>query len=81
MGRYIVNLYLPPPMEEETVPRPEGVQEIVDWWRPINQGESSANHLYYLYPMMLRVHVTVRVGGQSKEYTISVPIGTIKEDL
>ena len=56
--RMLVNSYLPPrgpapPMEEVTVPRPEGAQEIVDRWRPFNRGESSADHLHDLYPMML----------------------------
>ena len=30
---------------------------------------------------MLRMPVTVRARGQGEEYTISVPDGTIKEDL
>ena len=82
----LLNLYLPPrgstpPMEEVSVPGPEGAQEIIDWWRPFNQGESSANHLHNLYPVMLRMFVTVQGGGQGEEYTISVPAGTIKEDL
>ena len=63
-------------MEEVTVPRPEGAQEIVDRWRPFNRGESSTD-----YPTMLRMPVTVRAEGQGEEYNISVPVGTIKEDL
>ena len=31
--------------------------------------------------MMLRMPVTVWAEGQGEEYTISVPVGTIKEDL
>ena len=66
--RMLVNLYLPPrgptpPMEEVIVPRLKGAQEIVDRWRPFNLGESSADHLYDLYPTMLRMLVTVRAGG------------------
>ena len=84
--RMLVNSYLPlcdptPPMEEVTVPRPEGAQEIVDWWRPFNRGESSTDHLHDLYPTMLRMPVTVLAEGQGEEYNISVPVGTIKEDL
>ena len=31
--------------------------------------------------MMLRMPVTIQVGGQGEEYTVSIPAGTIKEDL
>ena len=84
--RMLVNSYLPPrdptpPIEEVTVPKPEGAQEIVDRWRPFNRGESSTDHLHDLYPTMLRMPVTVRAEGQGEEYNISVPVGTIKEDL
>ena len=68
-------------MEEVLVPGPESAQEIVDRWRPFNRGESPTDHLHDLYSVMLRMPVTVRVGGQGKEYTISVPTDTIKEDL
>ena len=44
-------------------------------------GESSADHLHDLYPTMLWMSVTVRVGGQGEEYNISVPCNTSKEDL
>ena len=82
----LVNSYLPPrgpapPMEEEIVPGPKGAQEIVDRWRPFNRGESSVDHFHDLYPTMLRMPVNVRAGGQGEEYNISVPVGTIKEDL
>ena len=87
--RILVNSYLPPrgstpPMEEVTVPGPVGAQEIIDRWRPFNWGESSADHLHDLYPTMLRMPVTGGGGGggvQGEEYSISVPTGTIKEDL
>ena len=68
-------------MEEVSVPRPKGTQEIIDRWRPFNRGESSANHLHELYLMMLRMPVAVQVGGQGEEYSVSVLAGTIKEDL
>ena len=82
----LVNSYLPPrgpapPMEEVIVPKPEGAQEIVDRWRPFNRGKSSADHLHDLYPMMLRMPVTVRAVGKGEEYNISVPCSTNKEDL
>ena len=84
--RMLLNSYLPPrgpasPMEDVSVPGLEGVPEIIDRWRPLNRGESSADHLHDLYPVMLRMPVTVWAGGQGEEYTIPVPAGTIKEDL
>ena len=84
--RMLLNSYLPPrgptpPMEEVSVLESEGAQEIIDRWRPFNRGESSVDHLHDLYLVMLRMPVTVWVGGQGEEYTISVPAGTIKEDL
>ena len=84
--RMLVNSYLPPCglpplMEEVTIIGPEGVQEIIDQWRPFNRGESSADHLHDLYSTMLRMPVTVRVGGQGEEYNISIPCSTSKEDL
>ena len=68
-------------MEEVSVPGPEGAHEIIDRWRPFNRGESSADHLHDLYPVMLWMPVAVRAGGQGEKYTISVPASTIKEDL
>ena len=84
--RMLVNSYLPscgpaPPMEEVSVPGPEGAQEIIDRWRPFNRGESPTDYLHDLYPVMLRMPVTVRAAEQGEEYTILVSAGTIKEDL
>ena len=50
-------------MEEVTAPRPEGAQEIIDQWGPFNRGESLTDHLHDLYPMMLRMPVTVQDEG------------------
>ena len=58
-------------MEEVIAPGPEGVQEIVDQWRPFNRGEYSADHLHDLYSTMLRMPVTVRAGGQGEEYNMT----------
>ena len=82
----LLNSYLPPcgptpPLEEVLVPGQEGAQEIIDRWRSFNWGESLADHLRDLYPVMLRMPVVVRAGGQGEEYINSVPVGTIKEDL
>ena len=50
----LLNSYLPPrglapPMEEVSVPRLEGAEEIIDWWRPFNRGESSTDRSHELY--------------------------------
>ena len=85
-NQMLMNLYLPPhgptpPMEEVLVLGSEGAQEIIDQWRPFNRGESSADRLHELYPVMLRMPVVVRARGQGEKYSISVPSGTIKEDI
>ena len=66
-------------MDEVTVPGRRGAQEIIDRWRPFNRGESPADHLHDLYPMMLQMPITVWAGGQGEEYTICVLAGTIKK--
>ena len=68
LDRMLLNSYLPrhspaPPMENVSVPGPEGAQEIIYRGRPFNRGESLANHLHDLYPVMLRMTVAVRAGG------------------
>ena len=68
-------------MEEVSAPGLEGVQEIIDCWRPFNRGESAAKRMHDLYPAMLQMPVVVWAGGQGEEYTATVPAGIIKEDL
>ena len=68
-------------MEEVLAPGTEGTQEIINRWRPFNKGESSADHLYELYPALLRMPVTVRAEGRGEEYVVLVPASTGKEDL
>ena len=80
----LVNSYLPPrgpdpPMEEVIVPGPEGVQEIVDRWRPLNRGESSADHLHDMYPTMLRMQVTIQAGGRAKSIISRSPLVLLKK--
>ena len=84
--RMLLNSYFPPrgpapPMEEVSVLGLEGAQEIIDRWKPFNRGESSVDHFHDLYPMMLRMPVTVRARGQGEEYTIPIPTRTINDDL
>ena len=67
-NQMLLNSYLPPrdptpPMEEVSVPGPEGAHEIIDLWRPFNRGEFSADRLHELYPMMLWMPVVIRARG------------------
>ena len=68
-------------MEEVFAPRLEGAQEIINRWRPFNRAESSADHLYEMYPALLRMPLAVRDEGRGEEYAVSVPASTGKEDL
>ena len=68
-------------MEQVLAPRPEGAREIIDRWRPFNRGESSADCLHDLYPVLLRMPITVLAEGKGEEYAISTPASTSKDDL
>ena len=68
-------------MEEVSVPRPEGAQEIIDRWRPFNRDESSAAHMHQLYPTLLRMPVVVLAEGRGEKYAVSVPAYTCKDEL
>ena len=68
-------------MEEATVPGPDEIKLILHRLRPFNRGESTADRLDYLYPRTLRMPVTAREAGLGEEYSVVVPIGTIKEDI
>ena len=59
-------------MEEVSAPGPEGAQEIINRWKPFNQGESPAAHMHQLYPAQLRMLVVVRAEGKGEEYFVSV---------
>ena len=55
----LVNSYIPAqgqafPMEEVSAPGLEGAQEIINRWKPFNQGESPAARMHQLYPTLLR---------------------------
>ena len=85
-NRILLNSYLPPrglalEMEEVIAPGPNDVKLILHRWRPFNRGESAADRLDDLYPTMLRMPVTAREAGLGEEYSVAVPIGTIKEDI
>ena len=84
--RILLNSYLPhrgpdPVMEEVAVPGPNDIKSILHRLKPFNQGESTADRLNDLYPRTLRLPVRAREPGQSEEYSVVVPVGTIKEDI
>ena len=86
LDRLLLNSYIPPqgqapPMEEVSVPRPEGAQEIINRWRQFNQGESLAAHMQQLYPALLRIPVVVRTEGRGEEYAVLVPAYACKDEL
>ena len=85
-NRILTNSYLSargpaPPKEEVSVPRLEDVKHIVHRWEPFNRGESLADRLNSLYLMMLRMPVVAWVNGVGEDYSVTVPVGTNKEDL
>ena len=78
--------YLPasgpaPPKEEVSVPGLEDVKHIIHRWKPFNLGESAADRLNTFYPVMLRIPVAARANGVSKDYSMTIPASTNKEDL
>ena len=68
-------------MEEVSPLGPEGSQEIINRWKPFNQGESPAAHLEQLYPEMLRMLVDVWAEGKCEKYAVLIPTYSCKEDL
>ena len=68
-------------MEEVEVPGPNDIKSILHCWKAFNRGESAADRLDDLYPRMLRFPVRAREAGQGEEYSIVVPVGTVKEDI
>ena len=84
--RLLLNSYIPPqgqapPMEEVSVPGPEGAQEIINRWRPFNRGESLAAYMHQLYQALLRMPMAVLAEGRGEEYVISVPAYACKDEL
>ena len=68
-------------MEEVSVPRPEGAQEIINSKRLFNQGKSPAAHMQQLYPALLRMPVVMWAEGRGEEYTVSVPAYACKDEF
>ena len=70
--RIITNSYLPasgsaPPKEEVSAPGVEDVKRIIRHWMPFNRGESAADRLNKLYPVMLRMPVASRANGVGED--------------
>ena len=86
LDRILLNSYLPPRgpspvMEEVTAPGPDDIKRILHRWKLFNRGESTVDGLDNLYPRTLRMLVTAQEAGLGEEYSVVVPIGTIKEDI
>ena len=84
--RILLNSYLPPrgptpAMEEVTAPGPDDVKLILHCFRPFNWGESAADRLSHLYPRTLLMPITAQEVRLGEEYSVVVPVGTIKEDI
>ena len=68
-------------MEEVAVPGPDNIKSILYRWKPFNRGEFVADRLDDLYPRTLQLLVRAREVGQGEEYSVIVPVGTIKADI
>ena len=84
--RIITNCYAPPrgpepPRVEVLAPEANEVKYIMRRWEPFHRGEAVADRLINLYPHMLRMLVAAWGMGLGKDYPVSVPTGTRKEDI
>ena len=57
------------------------VKYIMRRWEPFHRGEAAADRMNNLYPHMLRMPVAARGMGLGKDYSVSIPAGTRKEDI
>ena len=64
-----------------SAPGEEEVRKILRCWEPFHRGESTANRLNDLYPVMYRVPITARSMGLHETYTVPVPASTPNEDF
>ena len=84
--RIITDCYAPPrglePLRVEvSAPGADKVKHVMRCWEPFHCGESATNRMNSLYPHMLRMSVVARGMGLGEDYTVSVPVGTRKEDI
>ena len=63
------------------MPGADEVKYIICRWEPFHRGEATADRLNNLYPHMLRMPVVARGMDLSEDYSVSVPVGTRKEDI
>ena len=82
----ITNHYAPPrgpepPRVEVSALGADVVKYIMRRWEPFHRGESAVDRLNNLYPHMLRMPVASRGMGLGKDYSVSVPTRTRKEDI
>ena len=66
---------------EVSAPGADEVKHIMRHWEPFHRGESAADRLNNLYPHMIQMPVVARGMGLGKDYMVSVPAGTQKEDI
>ena len=72
----------PTPLKEEVSALGlEDVKRIVRRWTPFNRGEFAADCLNSLYPVMLWMPMAARANGVGEDYSVTVPVGSNKEDL
>ena len=81
MNSYLHARSSAPPKDEVSALGLEDVKRIVHRWTPFNRGESAADRLNSLYPVMLRMLMAARANGVGEDYSVKVPTDTNKEDL
>ena len=54
---------------------------IMRRWEPFHRGEAAADRMNNLYSHMLRMPVAARGVGFGEDYSVSVLVGTRKEDI
>ena len=84
--RIITNSYAPlrgpePLRVEVSGPGADEVKFIMRRWEPFHRGEAAADRMNNFYPHMLCMSVATRGMGLGKDYSVSVPAGTWKEDI
>ena len=84
--RIITNSYTPPhglepPRVEVSAPGADEVKLIMRRWEPFNREEAAADRMNDLYLHMLRMAVATQGMGLGEDYTVSVPVGTRREDI
>ena len=63
------------------MPGADKVKYIMRRWEPFHLGEAAADRLNNLYSHMLLMSVAARGMGLGEDYSVSVPVGTRKEDI